>query len=124
MCKLKAFTVAILFTGLCQAQNVIPTTPNTNGTGSSVRSKDGVQCTQGTKSTPIVDFGVSTFTQPNYYAVQPQQNNQSVYARIVIPLGNESPSVDCLELYQLEIERMRIELDKLRSGQNTEIIVR
>ncbi len=40
----------------------------------------------------------------------------SVYARIVIPLGRKPKRIDCAQLYALEIERLRMEMELMRMG--------
>jgi hypothetical protein len=49
----------------------------------------------------------------------PPQNQYSratggVYARIVINLDPEKPSIDCNRLYNLEIERLKAELEQVK----------
>ena len=40
----------------------------------------------------------------------------AVYARIVLPLGAKPRRLDCASLYELEIQRLKMELDLARMG--------
>ena len=127
MRKFKIFAVTLLFASVCNAQQLIPTTPNINGTGGSVKSKDGANCTQGTKSTPIVDFGLTASPPPDYLYYQnnaSQEMRYGLFARVVIPFGGSNNAIDCSEMYYLEIERLRIELDKARQNKDVQVIIR
>lgn len=39
-----------------------------------------------------------------------------VYSRVVVPLGHSPKRVDCTRLHELEIERLRMELELARMG--------
>ena len=62
--------------------------------------------------TGIVDNAVTPFTSedPN----NPQTKDIGIYARIVIPLDAPKERINCNTLYQLELQRRRIEVMKLR----------
>lgn len=47
------------------------------------------------------------------YAGQ-SQNNATVYARVVIPLGVSPQKIDCSRFMQLELERLETEIRMLR----------
>ena len=40
--------------------------------------------------------------------------NASVYGRVIIPLGKRPRAIDCTDLYQLEMERLRMEVASMR----------
>lgn len=42
------------------------------------------------------------------------RNTTSAYARLVVPLGERPRRIDCTSLYELEIERLRMELTLAR----------
>ncbi len=44
----------------------------------------------------------------------PRQDTATVYARVVIPLGNAPQKIDCGRFMQLEIERLESEIKMLR----------
>ena len=108
---------------------LVPSTPQNNIGGDSVRGRDGTTCTQGTHVGPTLDFGVTTSikqnntnTQQNDYINQEfSLNNNSgndigFYARIVVPLGNDPERIDCTQLYALEIERLKMELENMKKA--------
>jgi hypothetical protein len=45
-----------------------------------------------------------------------RREGAAVYGRVVIPLGKRPRRVDCTSLYELEIERLRMELELMRMG--------
>lgn len=93
--------------------------------GDDVRGRDGTTCKQGTYAKPTIDFGVAMSTGgansqnnsiPNVQQAMTNSNSSyGVYARIVIPLGADPKRIDCTQLYALEIERLRAELERLKS---------
>jgi hypothetical protein len=62
--------------------------------------------------TGIVDNAVSPFSSddPN----NPMTKDLGIYARIVIPLDAPKERINCNTLYQLELQRRRIEVQKLQ----------
>ena len=46
--------------------------------------------------------------------LNPQTKDLGVYARIIIPLDAPSERINCNTLYQLELQRRRLEVEKLR----------
>lgn len=120
---------------------MIPTTPQNSIGGDSVRGRDGTTCTQGSHIGPTLDFGITgtqntnsaNSSQPtivnNYYNGTQQSSNSTtggdigVYARIVIPLGEEPSRVDCTQLYSLEIERLKLELENLKKAGSSAVTV-
>ena len=45
----------------------------------------------------------------------PQSKDLGIYARIIIPLDGPSERINCNTLYQLELQRRRLEVEKLRA---------
>jgi len=45
----------------------------------------------------------------------PQSKDIGIYARIIIPLDGPSERINCNTLYQLELQRRRLEVEKLRA---------
>ena len=88
----------------------LPSAPITSGQDI-VRGADGTSCQSAIASGgPYLDVGV--LQSQDFY----QRDSAAVYGRIVIPIGKRSKRLDCTRLYQLEIERMRMELELLRMG--------
>lgn len=81
-----------------------------------IRSADGVECQShvGPRQ-KWMDMGVySMGNQTQNLVTNPSDNrNQSigVYARITINLDPPLPAIDCTRLYQLEIDRLRREVE-------------
>jgi hypothetical protein len=120
----------------------MPSTPQNSIGGDSVRARDGTTCTQGSHVGPTLDFGVTgtqninntNSSEPNIinnYYNGTQQNSSNtdtgsdigVYARVVIPLGNDPERIDCTSLYSLEIERLKIELENLKKSGSSAVTV-
>lgn len=108
----------------------IPSYQQTSPGGDEVRGRDGVTCRQGTHPTPVLDIGGmagndptnSSMTNNGFGMDQPQYSGSapmggSVYGRIVIPLSvTDIPRVDCTRLYDLEVERLQLEIEQLKKG--------
>lgn len=62
--------------------------------------------------TGIVDNAVSPFESED--PANPQTKDIGIYARIVIPLDAPKERINCNTLYQLELQRRRIEVQKLQ----------
>jgi hypothetical protein len=90
-------------------------------------------CRQGTHNGPTLDFGVST---SNSVAQSPSNNSQTdpslvalndqglgVYARVVIPIGSQPDRVDCTRLYNLEIQRLELEIERLKQSGSAAVTV-
>jgi hypothetical protein len=62
--------------------------------------------------TGIIDNAVGPFDSED--PLNPQTKDIGLYARIVIPLDAPKERINCNTLYQLELQRRRIEVQKLR----------
>ena len=62
--------------------------------------------------TSIIDNAVSPFDSED--PMNPQTKDIGLYARIVIPLDAPKERINCNTLYQLELQRRRIEVQKLQ----------
>ena len=53
-----------------------------------------------------------------YHSMGDDSGSQSAvgYARVIIPLGNAPKRLDCTRLYELEIQKLRAEIDMLKVG--------
>jgi hypothetical protein len=77
-----------------------------------VRAADGTSCRAAVSGNgAYVDLGV--MGNPDSSA---SQSSASVYGRMVIPLNAPRKRVDCTQLYNLEIERLKVELQLLKMG--------
>lgn len=77
-----------------------------------VRAADGTSCRSAVSGNgAYMDVGVmgnpSTATG---------SSSASVYGRVVVPLNSPRKRVDCTRLYELEVERLKVELELLKMG--------
>ncbi|MBL4727589.1 MAG: hypothetical protein JKY83_13180 [Rhizobiaceae bacterium] len=76
-----------------------------------VRAADGTTCRSAVSgSGAYLDVGIIGSPE------QMQNGNLSHYGRIVIPLGRKPKRLDCSKLYNLEIQRLQIELRLMQMG--------
>ena len=115
-----AFVTSFVAGGTAQAQSTII---NQNLSGFSlpgvqlpqghdeVRAADGTTCRSAVSgSGAYLDVGIIGSPE------QMQNGNLSHYGRIVIPLGRKPKRLDCSKLYNLEIQRLQIELRLMQMG--------
>ena len=75
-----------------------------------VSTSSGVRCRQAVDSPLMIDMGVVA-----------DQQDAGVYGRITIPIGAPK-RLDCSRLYDLEVERLKAEIESLR-GSSTNYVV-
>jgi hypothetical protein len=78
-----------------------------------------VRCSQSINSAGgYLDFGVAGGNLDTYSYPTTSDNGQSAigYARIIIPLGQSPQRLDCKQLYDLEIQRLKAEINMLKVG--------
>lgn len=136
-CKNYCSIVLILYCTNSFSQSLIPGSPTNIIGGDEIRARDGTTCKQGTHNGPTVDLGMSS----SMLNSQSQNSNRSsiedqlysngngtnqdagVYARLIIPIGEQPARLDCTQLYNLEIERLKLELEKLKQSGSASITV-
>ena len=76
-----------------------------------------MRCTQSVNSAGgYLDFGVAG-GDINTYQTPANANQGTIgYARIIIPLGASPKRLDCARLYDLEIARLKAEIQLLKTG--------
>jgi hypothetical protein len=78
---------------------------------------DGLDCSMAIGSSTNVEFGVVGVINraPNTITTSPlgQSKDIGVYGRITIPIGAPRERLDCNELYQLELKKKRMEVQRL-----------
>ena len=99
----------------------MPSPPVGPGGEDSITTSEGVRCSQSINSSGgYLDFGVAGGDLDNYaYGTPtPTAAPQSAigYARIIIPLGASPKRLDCSRLYDLEIARLKAEIQMLKVG--------
>lgn len=109
----------------------LPATPQFPQGQDRVRAADGTECSVSTAPREkFMDVGVVGGTStgsgvenqypyilPGSTVIPGNQYNRvtgGVYARIVINLDPERPKIDCNRLYELEIQRLRAEIEQLK----------
>ncbi len=97
---------------------LLPPAPSGPGGQDSITTSQGVRCSQSVNSSGgYVDFGVTgggaITIGGDRVATDPDALG---YARVVIPLGEQPERLDCSRLYELEIDRLKREIDLLRIG--------
>jgi hypothetical protein len=77
-----------------------------------VRAADGTSCRSSLGSDgAYVDMGM--IGKKNQFN---QDNDGAYYGRVVVPLGKASKRLDCSQLYSLEVERLKLELELAKAG--------
>ncbi len=83
---------------------------------------DGLDCSMAIGSSTNVEFGVVGVINRAAATVTTDPNSQArdigVYGRITIPIGAPKERLDCNELYQLELRKKRIEIQRLEKELN------
>jgi hypothetical protein len=78
---------------------------------------DGVDCSMAIGSSTNVEFGVVGVINNNNNTITtspvPQNRDVGVYGRLTIPIGAPKNRLDCNQLYQLELRKKRIEVERL-----------
>lgn len=85
----------------------------------SITTSEGVRCSQSINSSGgYLDFGVAGGDLDTYTDPTTTPGNQSAigYARIIIPIGQAPKRLDCARLYDLEISRLKAEIQMLKVG--------
>lgn len=96
--------------------------PSAPGSFQSDRFRAGdLDCSMAIGSATNVEFGVLGVINNNQSITTngtPQNKDVGVYGRIIIPIGAPKGRVDCNILYQLELEKRRMEIQKLEAELN------
>jgi hypothetical protein len=113
--------LAVLFPSVAIAQSVNMQMPQAPQSFQSDRFRHGdMDCSNAIGSSTNLEFGVlGLIDQPDYNPLSPNYSmnggqNTGVYARITIPLNGPEERINCNTLYQLALERERLEVQKLK----------
>jgi hypothetical protein len=130
MTKLQQCSVALLFfCGFAGANTTGSLNLSLPGLPGSFQSDsfraNGLDCSMAIGSSTNVEFGVIGLVnrdnqQVTTAPVNPNdpRKNVGVYGRIIIPIGAPKERLDCNELYQLELRKKRMEIQKLEGELN------
>lgn len=126
------FIIFVFSNNIFAYQSIVPSSPQNIVGGDEVRARDGTVCRQGTHSGATLDMGVAAGqNQPEANSIEINNSNRGgfgqdmgAYARVVVPIGNQTMNrVDCTELYNLEIERLQIEIEQLKKSGSSSVQV-
>ena len=98
---------------------LLPSPPVCPGGEDAITTSEGVRCSQSINSSGgYLDFGVAGGDLDTYAYPGPNSGGQSAigYARIIVPLGAPPKRLDCSRLYDLEIARLKAEIQMLKVG--------
>lgn len=118
---------SIAMTGLaCPAEAqlnglLLPQAPTGAGGEDSIETSSGTRCRQSINSSgAYLDMGAvaSSATAPRpdqraFLATEPE-GEAIAYARVTIPLGRRPKRIDCTAVYELELAKLRQEVELLR----------
>ena len=105
------------------AQSVNLQMPQSPQSYQSDRFRHGdMDCSNAIGSSTMMEFGVlGLIDEPDYNVTSPAFNagrsggmNTGVYARITIPLDKPKERINCNTLYELALERERLEVQRLK----------
>ena len=75
-----------------------------------IRAADGTTCRSAVGGNgAYMDFGVMKGNGARY-------DDVATYGRVVVPLGRQAKRLNCSKLYDLEVERLQLELKLLKMG--------
>lgn len=97
----------------------MPPPPTGPGGEDSITTSEGVRCSQSINSAGgYLDVGVAggDLSTYSYSSSESAPNSAIGYARIIIPLGQSPKRLDCSQLYDLEIQRLKTEIAQLKMG--------
>lgn len=98
---------------------LLPSPPVGPGGEDSVTTSEGVRCSQSINSSGgYLDFGIAGGDLSTYADPESTPGGQSAigYARLIIPIGAAPKRLDCSRLYDLEIQRLKAEIQMLKVG--------
>jgi hypothetical protein len=102
----------------------LPNAPTGPGGEDSIETPGGTRCRQSINSNgAYMDLGVvgNAASSPNSdvpggsaFYTDERDRQATAYARVTIPLGKKPKRIDCSTVYELEIERLKREVELLR----------
>ena len=121
--------VLLLWTGVVNSQSLNMNLPNTPQSYQQDRIRAGdLECSMAIGSSTHVEFGVVGILDeddPTYnlangdpysnYNYDNFMRDVGVYGKIVIPIGAPKERLNCNALYQLELRKKRLEVEKLEA---------
>jgi hypothetical protein len=82
-----------------------------------VRCSQSINASGGYLDLGVAGGNLTTYDDPSTSLTTTGQGNSAIgYARIIIPLGATPKRLDCTALYDLEIQRLKQEIQMLKIG--------
>lgn len=100
----------------------LPPAPSGSGGEDSIETSSGTRCRQSMNSNgAYVDVGMagsaaSPNQNPIYSYGDTRDKEAMAYVRMTIPLGRRPDRIDCSKIYELELDKLRREVELLRLG--------
>ena len=127
--KRPLWLVLLLWTGVANGQSLNMNLPNTPQSYQQDRIRAGdLECSMAIGSSTHVEFGVVGILNeddPTYNLANGDPYNNynydnfmrdvGVYGKVVIPIGAPKERLNCNALYQLELRKKRLEVEKLEA---------
>jgi hypothetical protein len=102
---------------------LLPPPPVGPGGEDSITTSEGVRCSQSINSSGgYLDLGVAGGDLSSAYSSSGYDNDDDApqsavaYARVIIPLGEAPTRLNCARLYELEIQKLKAEIEMLKVG--------
>lgn len=124
----KYFVILLYWTLLCNAwaqnSSLNLAIPSPSGNYQSDRFRSGeLDCSNAIGGGSIVEFGVTGIINHNDDPLSAQYGNSrgrdvGVYGRITIPLDGPKERINCNTLYEIELQKKQMELEKLKQELN------
>jgi hypothetical protein len=121
------FAVSILAAWPAAAADglLLPPPPVGPGGEDSITTSEGVRCSQSINSSGgYLDLGIAGGDLSSAYSNTDYGNDDDygapqsavAYARVIIPLGEAPTRLNCARLYELEIQKLKAEIEMLKVG--------
>lgn len=100
----------------------LPPAPGGTGGEDSIETSTGTRCRQSMNSNgAYVDMGMTgtagTPDKPGVFTYRDTREKEAMaYVRMTIPIGHRPERIDCSKIYELELDRLRREVELLRIG--------
>lgn len=100
---------------------MLPAPPVGPGGEDSITTSEGVRCSQSINSSGgYLDLGIAggDLSSPydDYDPETGPPQSAVAYARVIIPLGEAPVRLNCARLYELEIQKLKAEIEMLKVG--------
>lgn len=102
---------------------LLPPPPVGPGGEDSITTSEGVRCSQSINSNGgYLDLGIaggdlsSAYSSGDYGSDNDVSQSAVGYARVIIPLGEAPTRLNCSRLYELEIQKLKAEIEMLKVG--------